>query len=135
MQYQPGRQPQRRSSWIGYLIILLLILAICGVIGSTFYRQQFDNLLRNLEPSCSISAFGATITVQGWSANNDCQQMLYGGDNFTGVNWSGATSASVVDGSVICEQDIDGRHVIVRDNGANSGAVVCGMLNPILPRQ
>jgi hypothetical protein len=123
-------QQRKQASWLGYLVIVVLILAI-GSIGSTLYRQQFNNLLRNLEPSCSISAFGATVTVQGWSANSDCQSMLYGGDNFTGVKWTGATPASEADGTLVCEQDIDGRHVTVRDSGTNSGAVVCGMLNPL----
>lgn len=122
------QQGKTRSSLVGWLVGVVVVLVIFGIFARSLYRQQFDNFFRGLEPTCSVSAFGATITVQGWSANDDCQHMLYGGDNFTGVKWTGATPISSADGSIICEQDIDGRHVTVRGNG-----VVCGMLNPLPP--
>lgn len=133
MYYAPLPPQRKRRSWLTPILILLLIIVILGVCGFTFYRQQFDNLLRELKPSCTISAFGDTITVQGWSANDDCQKMIYGQDNFTGVNWlKGGAAPANADGPIACEMDISKRHVTVRDNVGNGG-VVCTMLNPIMP--
>jgi len=122
-----------RSSFAGPLFIVLLILAILSLVAFTLYRQQVDTLLRSLQPTCTVGVASATITVQAWSANNDCQLMTQGQDNFTGVNWLklGATPVSQAGGNVSCEMDLSGRHVTVRDSSLNNsqGAVFCSMLN------
>jgi hypothetical protein len=122
MQYQRQRLP-----WGGYAILLLLVLAIFFVL-SNVYKQQFNSLFSSFEPSCSMRGYGATITVQAWSANDDCEAMIYGQDNFTGVIWHNMTATTVVDGDVACEMDMNGRHVIVRGNG-----IVCDMFHPYRP--
>jgi hypothetical protein len=75
-----------------------------------------------------VREYGATITVRAWSANDDCQRMMYGQDNFTGVIWHNITPATTVDGPVACEMDINGRHVVVRGDG-----IVCDMFHPYVP--
>jgi hypothetical protein len=116
-----------RTPWAGYAILLVLVLAILLVLSSV-YKQQFNSLLIGFEPSCSMREYGATITVQAWSANDDCQRMEYGQDNFSGVIWHNISATNIADGPVACEMDIDGRHVIVRGDG-----IVCDMFHPYVP--
>lgn len=125
----------RNRRWIGVLI--LGVLVVLGICGSTLYRQQTAVLLRGIEPSCTVGITSASITIQAWSANDDCQAMLAGPDNFTGVDWTkfGTSLVSTTSGSVACEMDMAGRHVTVRDGGMmNAGAEVCTLLQgPSLP--
>lgn len=125
---RPRKQPRTFSLHAGHILIAALLLAIIAVL-STAYRTQLGLFLRNLEPSCSISFIGATITVQAWSANDDCEQMLFGPDNFTGVDWKGGHPASEVSGTITCEYDLAGRHLIVRDAGSGQGDIVCTMIS------
>lgn len=120
-----------QSNATGYFIIGgIIIFALC-VCSSSLYSQQFSVFFRGLEPSCTLSVGTATITVQAWSANSDCDAMLGDPHNFSGVKWGGLASPSSepnMNGEVICEMDISGRHVIVKDN-TSTGAVVCGMFS------
>lgn len=121
-----------RTPWGGYALLLILVLAIFLVL-SNVYKQQFNGLLSGFAPSCSMREYGATITVRAWSANDDCQRMMYGQDNFTGVIWRNMSATTIVEGDVACEMDINGRHVVVRGNSGNDGVIVCGMFDPLLP--
>lgn len=120
-----------QSNLTGYFIIGAIILFAFIVCGSSLYSAQLSLFFRGLEPSCSLSMGTATITVQAWSANDDCQAMQGNPHNFTGVNWGALlspVSGPNMNGDVICEMDISGRHITVRDNSSN-GAIACGMLN------
>lgn len=130
MSYQSqGQYPPRRASWRGYLILLGLVLAIFFVF-STLYPQQFANFTRGLEPSCNIGLGTATVTVQSWSANKDCTAMLANADDFSGVNWGYLGFRSVSEpntgGSIVCERNLSGRYLTVRDGTmSNNGAIAC----------
>lgn len=117
-----------RTPWGGYALLLILVLAIFFVL-SNVYKQQFNGFLSSFAPSCSMREYGATITVRAWSANDDCERMEYGQDNFTGVTWHNMSATTIVEGDVACEMDIAGRHVVVRGSG-NDGAIVCSMFYP-----
>lgn len=125
-------QHPRKPFPLGELIIGLLILAIFGTLVEAFYPQQINSLFFGLAPSCTIGVDSATVTVKGWSAQNDCQAMLSGGiNNFTGWDWQKfqAYSASEADGNVQCEFDLAGRHVTIRDSGlATEGRDLCIIL-------
>jgi hypothetical protein len=134
MQYpRTHRSPRVLYFIIGFVAAIVVFFAC----GSTLYRQQFNDFLRGFEPSCTIGILDATVTVQGWSANDDCQQMLDGSnDNFTGVDWlkHGGAPASPTDGTVACEYDIASRHVTVRYGiTTDGGNFACDLLNPIMP--
>jgi hypothetical protein len=120
-------QQRQPLPWGGYALLLALVLAIF-IVFSQLYKQQFNSLFSGFAPSCSMRLYGATITVHGWSANDDCERMEYGQDNFTGVIWHNASATTITDGPVACEMDIDGRHVVVRGNG-----IVCDMFHPYVP--
>lgn len=112
------------------------MLVAIGICGATLYQQQLSVFFRNLEPSCSIGIGTTAVTVQAWSANDDCQKMLLGQDNFTGQNWLklGASPVSDTSGAIVCEMDMQGRHVIVRDGSmSNNGAAICAMMNGLPP--
>lgn len=121
-----GMQNQRKTSpgeLIGYIIIGVLIAAIFSTILEVSYGQQINGLFFGLAPSCTIGVDSATITVKGWNASTDCQQMLAGGpNNFTGWDWKrfGAYSASEADGNIQCEFDLANRHVTIRDSGIST---------------
>lgn len=128
MSYQP-QHPPRRASWRGYVILLVLLLAIFFVF-TQLYPQQFANFTRNLEPSCNIGLGTATVTVQSWSANKDCIAMLANADDFSGANFGSLGFRSVsepnMNGTVLCEFDSRGRHITVRDGDmSNNGQIAC----------
>lgn len=115
---------------LGFLCILLLSAFICS--GSSLYRSQLTVFFRNFEPSCTVGSGPTTITVQGWSANDDCAKMVGAQPNFTGVNWGllvQPMSGPNTNGMVICEYDIAGRHVTVRDSYGGSSGFFCFRLN------
>lgn len=122
------RQRIWQSNLTGFFIIGAIILFICGF---SLYGSQITIFFRNIEPSCTIGMGTATITVQAWSADSDCQAMLIGPNNFTDANWVkygvAQLSGPNMNGSVICEMEVSGRHVTVRDVG-NNGAVACTLL-------
>jgi hypothetical protein len=139
MQYHPhpGQQPHQQIPWGGYGLLLALVIAIF-IVFATLYRQQFNVLLRGLEPSCNIGISTSTITVQSWSANDDCEAMLSSTNNFTYHDWGklgGTLVSEPATGSIMCEFDIGERHVTVRDSTpmSNNGQITCGILNGSVP--
>lgn len=128
---QKSRKPSS-GELIGYLTIGVLILAVCGTFVDGLYGEQLSTLFRGFAPSCTIGVGSATVTVKGWSANNDCQAMLAGGhDNFTGMDWSQyqAYAASSPASNVQCEFDLSGRHITIRDSGISTiGSDLCTIM-------
>lgn len=121
----------KRATWIEYLLFIVLFLVVLGFCGNSLFHQQIDQLLSNLEPSCVVGIGSASITVKAWSANDDCQKMIYGQPNFTGHNWLklGAAKRSEATGDIICEMNMDGRRVTVRDTPtSNMGVTICDIL-------
>jgi hypothetical protein len=130
MSYQPQQSQPRKASWFLYLVLFVILLAVLWVCGASLYPQQFANFTRSLEPSCNIGLGTATVTVQSWSANKDCIAMLANADDFSGVNWGSLGFRSVSEpntgGSIICERELSGRHLTVRDGAmSNNGAIAC----------
>jgi hypothetical protein len=136
-QWRNEMQRQQNTPWGGYAILLVLVIAIIFVFA-TLYRQQFNALMRGLEPSCNIAIGTSTITVQAWGANDDCEQMLAGTNNFTYRDWSklgGTLVSEPASGSILCELDMSERHITVRDSApySNNGQITCGILNGSVP--
>ncbi len=132
--YQPRiRQPQQSFPvGAGYLLIGILAIITFFICISSLYGQQVTIFLRGLEPSCIVGDGSATITVQSWSANDDCRKMAAGYDDFSGVKWGAILSPeSEASGTIICERDLSGRHITIRDGNSlsNTGAVLCTMLD------
>lgn len=130
MSYQPQRPQPRKASRFLYLVLFVLLFAVLGVCAKSLYPQQFANLIRNIEPSCTIGLGTATVTVQSWSANKDCIAMLANADDFSGANFGRLGFHSVsepnMNGTVLCEFDSRGRHITVRDGDmSNNGQIAC----------
>ena len=125
-------QKQRKPS-IGDLILYVILAAlILALLGTLFIINGGATMLSGLAPSCTIGVGSATVTVKGWSANNDCQAMLSGGyGNFTGIDWNRyqAYAASEPAANVQCEFDLAGRHVTIRDSGiSTTGSGLCYLI-------
>lgn len=123
-------QQRKQASRLEYFILGILVFLVIGGCAFGFYGVQLTVFFRGLEPSCSIGLGTATVTVQAWSANDDCIAMLANVDDFSGVNWgklgAHAVSAPNTSGATICEFDMGGRHVTVRDDAtSNSGTIAC----------
>lgn len=119
---QPPPPIQRRSSK-GFLIFLLILLVLVLFAGVAFavYAPSFDDLLVSLQPHCYVGVTGtaASITVRGWTANSDCDQIVTGSDTSLihshTLNFYRLTEPPQQ--PVICEIDYSGRHLIIRDEG------------------
>jgi len=127
------RQRIWNSNLTGFFIIGGILLFMLCACSSSLYSRQLGLFFRSLAPSCSIGVDTATVTVQAWSANRDCQEMLSGHGNFTEIDWTryeaDQVSAPNMTGAVVCEMDIAGRHVTIRDSPAsNAGADLCYLL-------
>ena len=107
-------------------IVLLVVISLTWLFGPT--------IATGVTPSCTIGLSGtaATITIQAWSANNDCNDIVNGRVSFLGdpVKPGGVyllTSAPT--GAILCETDKQGRHLVVRDQGLNIiGSGECQLL-------
>jgi hypothetical protein len=132
MQDDPTQYPQpvppqlptkRRPSAISVILGTAVILLLLSII-SWFYWPQVQVVARNLEPSCTIGFGGtsATLTIQGWSASDDCNKTINGEPNFVIVNPQANKQqfylSSNPTGDIQCEFDDQGRHIIVRDSGS-----------------
>ncbi|SRR6266480_1911796 len=130
MRNHPHRPPEKPAPLAAYIIVALLALLTLWICGS-LYSQQLSTLFRGIEPTCTIGIASATVTVQAWSASDDCQKMLVGQDDFTGINWPEyqATARNSADGAVQCEFDRGERHITIRDGGSvGTGNSLCILL-------
>ena len=134
----PTYQPVPAWAYIIIGILALVALWLCAPPVSGFVVAIFHST----EPTCTIGQPPTTITVRSQTANTDCQEMLNGPNNFTSVDWHKLgfmpypISDSNSDGAIVCELDLDGRHITVRDSDPkyNVGGAVCLMLHAPLPK-
>jgi hypothetical protein len=117
-QYPPQRSGRRGPALIVVLLVIILLLA-----GAYLYRDSLSNVVSSAQPSCSLGVTGtsATLTIRGWSASQDCDDILAGRSNFLGSSFP-PTNIYKYTGSpttpIVCEMDEQGRHLIVRDEGS-----------------
>ncbi len=98
------------------------------------YSGTLGRALLAIQPRCTIGVTGtaATVTIEGWSANQDCQRIVSGQQSFLGT--FPATHVYLYTGTPtnpeVCEVNVQGRRVIVRDEGALklNGNAVCQAL-------
>ncbi len=112
--------PQHRTRICYGIFLVIAVLIMAGLAG--LYWPQINKAMHAIEPNCTIGVTGtaATVTVQAWTANNDCHQVINGETAFL----SGPLPPKTVyEGTqdttapVVCELDMQGRHIIVRDRG------------------
>lgn len=115
---EPRQRRSRTVVVVGMLFALVLLLVAGAVVAS-----RWNAIGQAVGPSCTIGVTGtaANVTVQGWGANADCQTML------------GASTyqmRSGPQGVEVCQYDIHGNLVTVRDEGLVKlvGAAVCARL-------
>ena len=104
----------RRSSWGAALFVLFVVAAGAGFVE---FRRTW---------SCTVGVSGtdATLTVSGWRSGDLCGRLV---EKSTRAYYRRDASPT---GSVLCEYDDDGRHYVVRDQGALMliGRGVCAQL-------
>lgn len=121
----PAKPPRKKLLALLLLAAAaLLMLLFCLMLGAfVLYGGSLSRILAAVEPSCTIGIAGsaATITIQGWSAAQDCNQILSGQPSF--LDSSGKLAGGIYQytetptNPVVCELNDQGRHVIVRDEG------------------
>lgn len=103
-------------------IILASGALLLAALAVWLYWPQAATALRGVEPACTVGLSGsaATITIQGWSATDDCNKIVSGQPSFLGGP-AAPGNVYLVTGAatapVLCELDKQGRHLIVRDQG------------------
>lgn len=115
----PPQKPSRAPFYLAMgLVALILFLLIA-------YSGAFNSLIQAIEPSCTIGLTGtaATITIEAWSANQDCDAFFAGNPTFLGPAVENPTKnyyrySGTPTEPVVCEGNDQGRHIIVRDEGA-----------------
>ncbi len=131
------------------LIGLVCVLLICALLGGILLSWlQANNFFLALEPRCTLGVSGtaATLTIEAWSAPDDCQHITNGDENFLGKSFTLPGTFYRVTQSpnepVLCELDIQNRHLIVHDQGILTivGYALCHQLsqrqnqpNPVAP--
>ncbi|HLZ55563.1 MAG TPA: hypothetical protein VKR06_01335 [Ktedonosporobacter sp.] len=102
------------------VILICLLLLVAG--GFWLYWPQIQIGLRAVEPSCTVGLSGtaAQLTIQGWQAEADCEAILNGKASFLGDpnKPENVYAVSQPQGTILCELDMKGRHLMVRDQGA-----------------
>lgn len=135
--YQP-RQSHRKFDIIGCLIIVSLVLLAFFACILPMFGSQIGMWVTSQAPVCTIGAQGTSvvITVQSWSANDDCRALSYDKDNFSGADLTGLglapVSASDTSGLTIqCEVDANNRHIAVRSGELSllAAKVMCDKLH------
>jgi hypothetical protein len=98
----------------GTLVIVLLLVAGAGW---ATYRRTY---------TCTVGVSGtdATLTVRGWRASDLCGRLA---EKSPGAYYRRDASPT---GNVLCEYDDEGRHYVVRDQGALMliGRGICAQL-------
>lgn len=119
---QPPQPPQRPFPWTPVAIVAgvgLVITVLCG--GLVVYSGTLGRALLAIQPSCTVGVTGtaATFTIEGWSTNQDCRNIVSGKPSFLGTFPSGQVYlyTGTPTNPEVCEVDVQGRHVIVRDEG------------------
>ena len=119
------QQPRRRVAWRRILLIIASCLLLLTIIGFLF-SSQLSNFITSIEPSCSLGFSGTTasLTIKGWTANQDCQAIQTGQTSFLSVlnlpnslislNLVYPLSQSPQE-PVVCEVQYGGRDLVVRD--------------------
>lgn len=110
---------------------LLFIISLFIV----FFPSEAQGFALSLEPTCTVGVSGTsvTLTIQGWTAPQDCADLLAGRPNFFGGTGTG-TGGTIYQVTqtptqpVVCELDYRGRHVIVREASTLLGMLVCKAL-------
>lgn len=121
------QQSRKRVAWRRVLLIIAACLLFLTIIGFLF-SAQLGNFITSLEPSCSLGFSGTTasLTIKGWTANQDCQAIQAGQTSFLSVlNLSNSLiSLNLVyplsqspQEPVVCEVQYGGRDLVVRDSG------------------
>jgi hypothetical protein len=119
--FPPPPRPLRSFPWTPVAIALGIGLVLALSLGVALYSGTAQRILLAVQPSCTVGVTGtaATFTIEGWSANQDCQNIVSGKSSFLGT--FPPTRVYLYTGSPtnpeVCEVDVQGRHVIVRDEG------------------
>lgn len=118
---QSPRPPQQQFPWLPVSIALGVGLVVVLSLGVIVYSGTFQRTLLAVEPSCTVGVTGtaATFTIEAWSANQDCQTIVSGRPSFLGTFPPAQVYlyTSAPTNPEVCEVDVQGRHVIVRDEG------------------
>src|SRR5260221_7784882 len=126
--------PLRRSRWLWVGAICGSILLLCTVAAGVLYTGTLQRALLAIEPTCTVGITGtaATLTIEGWTANQDCQTIVSGHPSFLGTLDSSRVYlyTTGLTNPVVCELDRQGRHLIVRDEGVLKlvGSALCRAL-------
>ena len=124
---------QPRPVWkhplmIGMYVAIVLVFCLSSAIVYAAYTGALQRFLLSIEPTCTVGLTGsaATMTIIAWSANQDCDDLFAGKTTFLGQGTSDVADLNKLvyrytgtpTSPVVCELDIKGRHIIVRDEGA-----------------
>ena len=135
----PPRPVKQPFPWMPVALALGVGLVIVLVLAVFLYSSTFGRALRAIQPSCTVGVTGtaATFTIEGWSANQDCQNIVSGKPSFLGTFPPAHVYlyTSTPTNPEVCEVDVQGRHVIVRDEGVLKlvGNVLCQAMQQPTP--
>jgi hypothetical protein len=110
-----------RSPWRVVAAVGGSILLVCLVAAGALYSGTVQRGLLAIEPNCTVGITGtaATMTIEGWAANQDCSTIVGGRSSFLGTFDPSQVYlyTTTPTNPVVCELDRQGRHLIVRDEG------------------
>ena len=121
--------PPKRRPWllISTLMVssLLVVVIVVALLVFVLYRNTVEQSVLAILPSCTIGYTGsaATITIQGLTANKDCDDAVAGRPGLFCSNPGGCPAnrfyhyTGTPTNPEVCETDYHGRHIIVRDEG------------------
>jgi len=114
------KKAQKGQEALRALIIVSLIILIPSI--GYLYWPQITTALISIEPSCTVGITGtaATITIQGWQATQDCNNLFSGnqGPNALQIDPTKVYRLDSPPGEpVICQVDRGGLRITVRDEG------------------
>ncbi len=136
-------QPQRHFPKGPVIWVVSIALGMCLLGIILLYSGSLQRLFLAIEPSCTVGVTGtaATMTIQVWSANNDCNALVKNQLSFLGAPAAQSGGfylyTETPTNPVICEVDDQGRHIIVRDEGALKlvGGALCSALEQQIQQQ